>query len=96
VQEYELDAGSKLAGIVGTTRARGKSYHHQANASIGSNLKAVAISADGIVEAVEDVGLPWFIGVQWHPERTPDDATTVRLFKSLVDAALEYRQRRRA
>ena len=31
--------------------------------------RALALSPDGIVEAVQVEGHPWAVGVQWHPER---------------------------
>jgi putative glutamine amidotransferase len=91
LQEYSLDASSKLAGIVGSGTARGKSYHHQANEDAGRGLKIVGRSSDGIIEAIEDSGGRWVIGVQWHPERTPDDPGSVRLFRAFVEAAQEHR-----
>jgi putative glutamine amidotransferase len=96
LQQYEVLEDSRLAGVIGTTSAQGKSYHHQANDRAGEGLAVVATSADGVVEAIEDPKLPWFIGVQWHPERTPADPSSVRLFRSFVEAAAEYRQKRRA
>jgi putative glutamine amidotransferase len=94
VQTYAVEASSGLARIIGTTQPSGKSFHHQANGKVGKGLKVVALADDGVVEAIEDESLPWFIGVQWHPERTPDDPATVRLFRSLVEAAAEYRRTR--
>jgi len=95
-QEYALDKGSRLAAILGTDRPVGKSFHHQANDRVGDGLVVVGRAQDGTVEAVESSDDRWLFGVQWHPERTPDDLSTVRLFKSLVDAAMEYRRVRRS
>jgi len=92
VQEYALDSSSRLAGIVGSDTVRGKSYHHQSNESVGRGLRIVGRTADGIIEAIEDSAGRWVIGVQWHPERTPDDPGTVRLFKAFVGAASEHRR----
>jgi len=96
LQEYAVEEDSKLASIIGTTRPKGKSFHHQANDRPGQGLRVVAISDDGTVEAVEDTSGRWLIGVQWHPERTPDDPASVRLFRGLVEAAAQYRLKRRA
>jgi len=38
------------------------------------------------VEALEDPGQAFFIGVQWHPECLNDEASG-QLFKSFVSAA---------
>ena len=66
----------------------GKSYHHQAIDALGAGLAVTARSDDGTVQAVEVEGVPFGIGVQWHPEHTPED---LRLFAGLVDAARQYR-----
>ena len=66
----------------------GKSYHHQAIDQLASGLAVSAVSDDGTVQAVEVEAVPFGIGVQWHPEHTPDD---LRLFEGLVEAARAYR-----
>jgi gamma-glutamyl-gamma-aminobutyrate hydrolase PuuD len=94
MQEYAVEKDSRLATILGTDRPAGRSFHHQANDNIGEGLRAVARAEDGTVEAVESLDERWLFGVQWHPERTPDDPATRRLFESLVAAAAEFRRRR--
>lgn len=66
----------------------GKSYHHQAIDGLAEGLVVTARSDDGTVQAVEVEGVPFGIGVQWHPEHTPDD---LRLFAGLVEAARVFR-----
>ena len=66
----------------------GKSYHHQAIDALAPGLSVSARSDDGTVQAVELEGVPFGIGVQWHPEQANDD---LRLFAGLVDAARDYR-----
>ena len=93
LQEYELEAGSRLAEAMDGTKAEGKSYHHQAVGRLGTGLRATARhGADGVIEAIEASDLPFFVGVQWHPERMLEDAGTRRLFESFIAAAQEYRQ----
>lgn len=58
-------------------------YHHQAVDRIGTGLVASAHAQDGTVEAVERPGLPWVLGVQWHPEAGDD----LRVMRALVAAA---------
>ena len=43
------------------------SGHHQAIRALGAGLRATAVAADGIIEAVEHAELP-IVAVQWHPE----------------------------
>ena len=63
------------------------SHHHQGVVSTGS-LRATAFSDDGLIEAVEDPGAEFVLGVQWHPELQTD----YRLFQALVNAASEFLQ----
>ena len=51
-------------------------------------MKVTGRSPDGIVESVEWIGDDnWVTGVQWHPERMPDDRLAERLFRELTEAA---------
>lgn len=45
------------------------SYHHQAVKELAPDLKATALSPDGLIEGVESTELK-LLGVQWHPELT--------------------------
>jgi putative glutamine amidotransferase len=47
------------------------SAHHQSINKLGSGLKAVAHSEDGVIEVIESTNpeLQFLIAVQWHPER---------------------------
>lgn len=95
LQEYAIEQSSQLAGLVGTNLMKGKSYHHQAIGRIASDYRVVGRHPDGTVEAIESTGRPWVIGVQWHPERSPEDGPTQRLFEEFVAAATRFRQRRK-
>lgn len=92
LQVYAADASSKLAEIVDSDSIKGKSYHHQAVDEVGEGLNVVARHEDGTIEALEDSTGRWMIGVQWHPERTPDDEATQKLFTAFVEAARAYRK----
>jgi putative glutamine amidotransferase len=46
------------------------SSHHQAIAIPGDGLHVIAKAPDGTIEAVEQRGTHFVLGVQWHPERT--------------------------
>jgi putative glutamine amidotransferase len=65
------------------------STHHQAVKKLGSGLKAFAFSADNIVEAFYHDKLPYLVGVQWHPERLPDNKLSLMLFNSFVKASID-------
>jgi putative glutamine amidotransferase len=87
-----FDPGSRLAAVSGSTRAEINSSHHQAVAEPGLNLRVTAHASDGTVEGVEWTGdSNWVVGVQWHPERMPDDVFAERLFREFVAAAASAR-----
>ncbi len=94
VQEYQIDEDSLLAQVGQGPSIQGGSYHHQAIGRVGRGLRATARHEDGTIEAIEGDGPRWLIGVQWHPERSPDDPASQRLFREFVNAAQEFRKRK--
>lgn len=67
-------------------RGEVRSRHRQAVTDPGS-MRVVAMSDDGVIEAIADPERAFVIGVQWHPERTEDPALGVEIFRRLVGAA---------
>lgn len=94
----------KSALFSGTTGGHGQcmvvSHHRQAVEDPGG-LRIVAVAPDGVIEATDDPTRPFYIGVQWHPERAgvlDDPNTTHRqtspdvnlgLYQRLVHVALQ-------
>jgi putative glutamine amidotransferase len=76
-----IDAGSRLASVIGTA-VEVDCYHHQGVAT-HPGYAAAAWAADGIVEAMELPDAAFNVGVQWHPEIGTDP----RLFQALMRAA---------
>lgn len=62
------------------------SSHHQALGS-AARLEVIGVSDDGVIEAIRDPSKPFYVGVQWHPERTDDITMGVGVIRRLVDAA---------
>ena len=61
--------------------------HHQAVRELGRGLRIAAVAPDGVIEAIEhEPHKHWVLGVQWHPERMPNDALSESLFRALVQA----------
>lgn len=91
-------AGSLMARIAGRKQLGVNSSHHQAVARIASDLRATAISQDGIVEGMELARhaqglLPWLLSVQFHPERLfRKHAEHLKLFQSFVRACSRMRR----
>ena len=72
VHGINLLQGTMLQQIIDTNSTQTNSAHHQSIDTPGEGLKINAISDDGIVEGIEWAGdnrKPFFLGVQWHPER---------------------------
>jgi putative glutamine amidotransferase len=90
VHTVSVAAGSLLANITGETALGVNSTHHQAVGRVADPLRAVAHSADGVIEALElkDPGLlPFLLAVQFHPERMIDrSALFLPLFSRFVRA----------
>lgn len=61
------------------------SHHHQALLDAG-RLRVIARAHDGVVEGIVDPCRRFYLGVQWHPERTQDDVLGTGLFRRLVSA----------
>lgn len=83
----EILEGTALSRIMDCARVRVRSSHHQALKNPGRGLRLSAVSRDGVIEAVESRGRDFLVAVQWHPEKTPRDGCTKKLFKALVDAS---------
>ncbi|MCX7834453.1 MAG: gamma-glutamyl-gamma-aminobutyrate hydrolase family protein [bacterium] len=60
------------------------SSHHQAIKDIGSNGITLAVTFDGVIEAM---AWPQFniLGVQWHPERMDQDELSKKLASIFID-----------
>ena len=69
------------------------SSHHQAVATPGDGLAVAATAPDGTIEAVEQPGRHFVLGVQWHPERTTDDPVSRAIFEEFLRAASAWKPR---
>jgi putative glutamine amidotransferase len=90
-----IEEDSLIRRLAGGTELEVNSYHHQAVANPGRNLRPVAFAADGVIEAVEDSTGRFVIGVQWHPERGwKEDPFAKALFSKFIEQArVRYNQR---
>lgn len=67
------------------------SFHHQCVVRCGAFGRPVAVSADGLVEAMETDQPFFYVGVQWHPERMLARASSRALFQSFLLACKQRR-----
>jgi CTP synthase len=94
--EAQLEKGSRIAKIYGSTRISERHRHrYEVNARYRERLEHVGlkfcgVSPDGLLpETVEIPGHPWFIGVQYHPELKSRPFEPHPLFASFIEAAVE-------
>jgi putative glutamine amidotransferase len=79
-----IDPGH-LFDLSKTASAEVNSWHHQSILKPAHGLRVTARASDGVVEAVEWTdNSNWVLGVQWHPERMPEDPLACALFSQLV------------
>ena len=79
-----LAPGSLAARAAGEERHGTLSHHHQGIEQVGDGLAVSGWSDDDeLPEALEDPGLRFALGVQWHPEADPDSP----VIAALVEAA---------
>lgn len=84
--------GTRLSRIVGVMELKVTSSHHQLIHHLGDGLQVSAVGDDGVIEGIEEPGHPFFLAVQWHPERMVDQyAHQMALFEALVAAAASTR-----
>jgi putative glutamine amidotransferase len=86
-----LEPGTRLAEAVGKREITVNTRHKQAVAKPGKGLRVIAKAPDGVVEAIEDPTLPFFMAVQWHPENLSDRPEHLAPFRLLVEAARRNR-----
>jgi len=88
-----LAEGTLLARLAGGTTAAVNSFHHQAVRDVGRDLRPIAWSEDGIIEAVIHAEPdPFVLGVQWHPERMfASDGFSRAIFEHFLQEAAKRR-----
>jgi putative glutamine amidotransferase len=89
--EIWVEKGSLLATLMGD-RLRDQdacdvnSRHHQAVKDVAPGFRVAATAPDGVIEAIEDPGRRFCLGVQWHPENFYRTGEFRGLFEAFVQA----------
>jgi putative glutamine amidotransferase len=86
-KDIMVEPGSRLARVLEAEACRVNALHTHAVDEVGEGLRIVAREPNGVVQAIEGVGAPWVLGVQWHPEYLPRSARQRRIFEALVAQA---------
>jgi putative glutamine amidotransferase len=84
----QIERGSSLANLLGTMETSVLSNHHQAVDKLGKNLRPIAHSGDGVVEALERTDGKFGLFVQWHPESMTDLAHRNAIYGALIHACV--------
>ena len=87
-----LEPGSRVAAILGRSRTKVNSFHHQAIGRLADGLTATGWASDGTIEAVEATDRDFVVGVQWHAECLVSRREQAGLFAAFVAAAAAYEQ----
>ena len=86
--DIRVTAGSMMEDIMEGREGRVNSFHHQAIREVADCFTVTAVSSeDGVIEAVEQPGDRFVVGVQWHPEELTEFPEAKNLFRSFVKAA---------
>lgn len=85
----QCTAHDGLGSVLGGKNSTGvvRSHHRQAVLDAGG-LRTVARSDDGVVEAIDDPAMRFWAGVQWHPERTPEQGSDTRMSTGIFEALI--------
>lgn len=76
-----------LSRALGKERHSVNSFHHQTVAHLPKGGTLLAEAEDGVIEAFSLPGHAFCVGVQWHPERMPEDLAAKWLFSAFVHEA---------
>ncbi|WP_026665134.1 gamma-glutamyl-gamma-aminobutyrate hydrolase family protein [Butyrivibrio sp. FC2001] len=84
--KVEVLENTVLSDILGAGIHEVNSYHHQAVKELSPKVEGLAISEDGLIEAIAVKNHRFAIGVQWHPEFSfENNEESVKLVKAFVD-----------
>ena len=90
--------GTRLAASLGASTPLDtcavNSRHHQAVGRVAPSFVVSAVSADGVVEAIERPASAFCVGVQWHPENFFRTGEFRPLFEGFLEAAVRSTVRR--
>jgi putative glutamine amidotransferase len=86
--DVHLEPGKLVKKVSRVSDGNVTSAHHQAIDAVAPGMAVSAKSEDGVIEAIEwndQSGKPYFLAVQWHPERMEyDEPLAGSLFESFL------------
>ncbi len=88
--QVEIIKDTPLKELLGEMTIPVNSYHHQAVKELAQGLRPMAVSEDGLVEALYMPGKKFVQAVQWHPEFLyKSDENAKKMFQAFVKACGE-------
>jgi putative glutamine amidotransferase len=63
-----IKPGTKLHELLGHSKIKVNSFHHQAVKDMAPGFHVSGIASDGVIEAFESSQHNFVFGIQWHPE----------------------------
>ena len=91
VHRVDIIKESSLYALLKVSSLLVNSYHHQAIKDLAYGLRAMAVSEDGLVEAVEIPEKSFVWAVQWHPEFSYKvDSSSVAIFNEFIKHCMDY------
>lgn len=89
VHDVEVLENTRLASIIGEGVHSVNSYHHQAIKTVSPKVEVMAVSEDGLAEAIEISGQKFALAVQWHPEFSFEkNEESVKVIQAFIEACL--------
>ena len=96
VHKVTIMEGTPLFSCLNVRELPVNSYHHQAIKELAPGLEAMAVSEDGLIEAVCLPERKFFWALQWHPEFSwKTDENSRKIFGAFVDAMKRKNENRR-
>lgn len=86
--QVSIIEGTPLHQMLGNADMAVNSCHHQAICTLSDRLRPMALSEDGLIEAVYMPDKEYLYAVQWHPECMPEHVHSKRLFSSFIEACM--------
>ncbi|MCR5350038.1 MAG: gamma-glutamyl-gamma-aminobutyrate hydrolase family protein [Acholeplasmatales bacterium] len=85
IHDVNIIIGTPLFDLIKEVNIKVNSYHHQAVNKLSNKLKPMAISTDGLVEAVYMPNYKFLWAVQWHPEFSyKNDINSKKIFEEFI------------
>lgn len=87
LQTVRLVQNSRIGRLMYSHVIGANRIHSQAIKRLGHQLRVSAVDNDLFVQAIENTGQQWLLGVQWHPEYLLYHTGHRRIFSHFVHAA---------